>query len=637
MKKFFPQGGRQLFDGGLNSKYAPSIILDNESPDCLNVVFDAGAVETRLGTNKVNTTSVGSFAIDGIYSYKNNSNLESMCVFAGGLMYTLSGTTLYTAPSAQSVFAAGSRVASAQQENYIYFGNGATLPYKYNGAFTRQGVYSPTQTATVVSNGVGNLTASGNYIYVYSNVNTNIVEGNVGPLSATFTISTTSGQNTVSNLQTAPVSWGVNNIYLYRSKNTGVSPYYRLATLANGTTSFNDNLNDTALVTAAPTDNGVPPNYNSIVYAQGRLFCNDPANPNFVWYSNLNTPYTFGAQSFFRVGDNTSDLVRGVDYYNQSIVVYCDNSIWLIYMSDTTPGNWQVQKTDSAYGSKSSFGSVRYNNKLLFPAIQNQKFVGFAALSGNVLELSKTFQTVSTTGSDLKSDPIQPDMYQVQEAYLNNISAIIYRKKAWVAVTYGAGNTANNRVYQMDFSMSNIPNKHEFSWCPFTGFSASQFCVYQGGLYFGSSLANGFIYQAEQAAYADSGAAINSYYYTKEYVGDESDEEGSDTNLQKDFRYTNLLVDTQGLYNMNLTYKTDSDKGIGNVLSISLNPGGSLWGQFNWGAALWGGGNLQNEVRSFLASARGKRIQFKFDNQNTINQKFKVHGLNFLYNIKGYR
>ena len=124
MKKVFPVGGRQLFDGGLNNKYAPSIIADNESSDCLNVVFNAGAAETRQGIQKLNTTSVGSFACDGIYSHRTNTNTETMCVFFGGLMYTLAGSTFTTVPSAQSVFTAGVRVAAVEDENYIFFGNG---------------------------------------------------------------------------------------------------------------------------------------------------------------------------------------------------------------------------------------------------------------------------------------------------------------------------------------------------------------------------------------------------------------------------------------------------------------------------------------------------------------------------------
>ena len=82
----------------------------------------------------------------------------------------------------------------------------------------------------------------------------------------------------------------------------------------------------------------------------------------------------------------------------------------------------------------------------------------------------------------------------------------------------------------------------------------------------------------------------------------------------------------------------DSDSGSGSALAVNLNPGGSVWGpSMIWGSGVWGGGSLQYEQRVFLQNARGRRIKFKFSNQNKANQKFKVHGLNLLYNIKGYR
>jgi len=42
-------------------------------------------------------------------------------------------------------------------------------------------------------------------------------------------------------------------------------------------------------------------------------------------------------------------------------------------------------------------------------------------------------------------------------------------------------------------------------------------------------------------------------------------------------------------------------------------------------------------MKFFLGAARGKRIQLYFSNQNTINQKFKIIGLNYSYNLKGRR
>ena len=274
----------------------------------------------------------------------------------------------------------------------------------------------------------------------------------------------------------------------------------------------------------------------------------------------------------------------------------------------------------------------------MFPAIQNQVFTGFADLDGNVLDMNRTFLTVSAAGSEMKSDRIEPDMYQIQSGYIQNISAIIYKKKAWIAVTFGSNQTTNNRVYQMDFSMSNIKKDQEVSWCPFIGINATQFCIYNGNLYFGSAAANGYVYQCETGQYTDDGAAINSYYYTKQYSAETGDPEGSDTYMVKDFRFVNLLVENTGNYNMNFTYRMDSDNGTGTAIPISVSPGGTNWGStMIWGASLWNAGVAQTERRIFLANARGRRVQFKFDNQNTTGQRFKVHGLQFLYNLKGVR
>ena len=87
---------------------------------------------------------------------------------------------------------------------------------------------------------------------------------------------------------------------------------------------------------------------------------------------------------------------------------------------------------------------------------------------------------------------------------------------------------------------------------------------------------------------------------------------------------------------MTLTWKVDSDKGVGQSKNLYLDPGGSLWGTMRYGTDLWGGGKYQKEFEVSLGQTHGKRIQFKFDNQNKTNQKFKVHRMTFIYNVRGY-
>lgn len=631
--RIFPQRGRQLFDGGKNSKFERAIIEDNESPDCLNVVFENGAVGTREGTVKLNTAAVGSMAFDGLYTRRADDGSETMVAYAGGTMYALQGTSFITIPSAQSVFTAGVRMAATQYENYLFMGNGGTIPYKWNGStFTRHGVYAPTATAAVASNGTGNLTPSSDYRYKVTYVNSNLVESDVGPVTATFTISATSGQNRLSSLPIAPASYGVNHRYIYRTSANG-STFKRVGTIAdNTTTTFDDNVADSSLGATAPTDNGVPPVYSICIYHQNRLWVNDAANPNYLWYSNLGDPYTFASTNFLKVGDNASDLLKALAVQDNAVVARCENSDTLIIMPTTDPSDWRAVVSKSPFGSKSPFCQLRYNNKNLFPAVQNGKFVGFAATVGETVDPSLSRLTVSTAGSLLKSDRIEPDMFNVQESYLGNISGIVFKNKAWITLTYGSGATTNNRIYQMDFSISNLSKDQKEAWVPFTGLNAAQFTIYNGRLYYASSDTSGFVFQCEAGVYSDNGAAINSYFWTKEFTGVPGEENNS-----KDFRAADLLVENAGAYFMDLAYRTNSDKGTGNAQQINLDPGSSLWGTMVFGRDTWGGGSDQSEVRAFLGGARGTRIQFKFSNQNTAGQRFKVHGLKFSYNPKSAR
>jgi hypothetical protein len=151
-------------------------------------------------------------------------------------------------------------------------------------------------------------------------------------------------------------------------------------------------------------------------------------------------------------------------------------------------------------------------------------------------------------------------------------------------------------------------------------------------LYYGSSNAVGFLFKEDPGVYADNGGAINSYFWTKEFTGLRNEK-----SFQKDFRFLNILADLPGAYYMNVGIKTDSDAGSGTDYAVSVDPESELWGSMVWGVDPWGGGSYQKDIKVALAGAAGKRVQFKFSNQNTINQKFKVHWMNFTYNLKGPR
>lgn len=628
-KKIYPHNNKILFDGGQNSKFEKSIIGDNESPDCLNVVFDAGSVGTREGFKIINTASVGSYVCDGLYVRKGTNNAETMVGFYGGNGYTLAGTSFVTIPSAQSVFTAGVRVGAATMENHLFVGNGGVDPYKWNGTnFTLHGVKSAPNSSVQYTGAAGVLT--GDYRYKFTFVNSALVEGNPSAASTTFVV--TAAQISMICVPVAPQSWGVSTRNIYRTVTSG-STWFRHSTLNdNTTTTLLDNTPDSSLGVAAPSEKGMPPKYSTIIYFNNRLFMNDTENPSFVWYSDLNEPYTVASTNFQIVGDAASDFFVGFGIQDSSLILFCQRNTYVWYQPDTTPGNWKLIKSKSPYTSKSPFGQFNFKNKVGFPAVQNDKFVGIAAFSGESIESTTSVLSTGTAGADLLSDRIEPDMFDIQEAYVGNISSIVYKNKAYIALTKDSPNTTNNRVYVMDFSIDNLSKSQREAWTPWSGLNVAQFVIYNGSLYFGTSNAVGFLYKEDHGVYADNGVAINSYFWTKEFTGLNGEE-----SFSKDLRYSNLLVDLAGAYSMGFSVKTDSDSGSGTEYDIDIDPESSLWGTMVWGVDTWGGGSYQKDIRQYLAGARGKRVQFKFSNKNTINQRFKVHWLNFTYNLKGQR
>lgn len=629
-RRIYPNDDKVFFDGGLNSKFERALLLDNESPDCMNVIFDNGAVETRSGTSYANTAAIGSYAIDGLYTRHDNTGAETMVAFSKGSMWYLGTTTFITIASSQSLYTTGVRVGASESEGYIFVGNGYVGPYKYNGTeFTQHGIYAPTATATAASQSTGGLT--GDYRYVYTNVNSASVEGDVSPVMGTFTATNALIRVTIA---TATVSYGVNARKIYRTV-AGGSTYKLVTTISdNTTTTYDDNIADGSLGATAPTDQGMPPKYSIIKYhgALRRHFMNDISNLNYVWYTEADNPYVVKTTSFLRLGDDTGDTVKALETYENVLVVFCSRFNYIVYFPDNDTTNWLVTKTKSIYGTNSPFAVVPYKNRLLFAANEGGKFVGFANYEGNSLAVNTTFLTVANIGSELVSDPIEPDMDNVQDTYAGNISAIAFKNKIYIALTYGDGNTTNNRIYVLDFSLGNVSKKQVTAWTRWSGLNISQFTIYNNTLYGGSSTGNGYVYKLMASTYNDVGSAIDSYYWTKEFTGFKNE-----ANYFKDFRYTNFLVDMAGDYFMDVAYRLDSEVGGGTNQQVNLNPGGSLWGTAIFGTDTWGGGVVQKEIKLYLNNARGKRLQLQFSNQNTADQRFKVHYMTYTYLKKGLR
>ena len=622
-------------DGGLNSKYEAAIIADNDSPDCLNVTYDnLGGVQTRNGMTKLNTATVGSYTGNGLSTARFNDGTEAMIGWWNGTGYRLGSTTFVTIPSAQSIFTADTRVDSVMYQNLMFFGNGGSQSYKYNGTeFTRHGITAPNSMGASTSGTAGaNGAQTGDVNYRVTYVNSYVVEGDVSPATTTLTLASTATVS-LSALPLAPTSFGVAARRVYR-RDAGTTGSYKLVGTINDntTTTYLDSTPTASLGAVAPTDNASPGNWKFAVKHQERIFFVDPTDPSGLRYTELGNPFVSKVTNRIPIGDGDGENISGLAIHANMVVIGKDASVWLIYMPSTDPTEWQRVKSNSKYGWASHYANADYTDAVMFIGKRYNQLNGFMSLVGADTEQNSVDLSATNVTSDSKSDRIEPDVFSFNASTINLACAIEFKNKLWFSVPYAS--STNNRVYQFT-NQRRDKNQKDGAWVPFTypvGFSA--FTIYGGFLYAQSATANGFVYKLDTPGYSDDGTAINSYAWTKEFSG-------HDQHLEnwKDFRFANFTVGTLGNYYMDFSYRTDGDSSAGTTKRIYLTPGGAVWGEFYWNdGTLWGGGTVRKKFTIGLDGISGKRIQFKVSNQNTLNQGFHIYPFgSFNYNVKGVR
>jgi hypothetical protein len=531
-------------------------------------------------------------------------------------------------PSAVSIFSAAERVDMTMYQNLAFFGMGGQ-PYKYDGTdWTRHGVEAPNSGPVASGTSAGTLT--GEYQYKVTYVNSFVVEGDAS--TAISTIAVSSQQVGIVSLPVAPQSFGVASRNLYRTESSG-TVFKLVANIGdNTTTTYADNTSDSALGANAPTDQGLPPNWHIAKSFQERVFCVDTStNPQYLYYSELGEPFTYKATNFIKIADGDGEKITGLGIHGNSLIVYKENSVWLMYMPDTSPANWLRVKTDAKYGASGHRSVVDYESYQMYLGQQNYKVTGFYSFNGQSVQPNATFLTTATLVQESSSDKIEPDIIDFEDSSGPNAHGVLFNNKIYYTVAKGSGETVNNRVYVFDF-VRRDRSRAQGAWVPWTGISAAMFTIYDGKIYYAESTATGIVHQLEDGTYTDNGAAIDSYFWTKEFEGMDSD-----IDYEKDFRFSNFVVRALGAYNMGISHKVDSDIGDGNLQLVDLTSGDTLWGTGVWGNDVWGGGVARINTKVDLLGKVGKRIQFKFDNRNTVGQGFKVIRGNFYYNRRGLR
>lgn len=623
----------ERFDGGRNTKDSPSRIGLTETPDSLNVVFDdQGSVATRNGSSTFNTSTaeIGSFAVDGHATYNG-----TMVVWAGGTMYRISGTTAVTVTSSQGQFTTGAKVAHGIYQQILFTSEGTSGPWRFEGndSFYRMGIAIP-GVATAVSNTPGaNQVETGTYYYKVAYRNTHVVEGEPSSNTAALTIATTAAIN-VRSIPTGAGSQGVASRRLYRAS-VSAGPYRLITTLSDNVTSIYTDIVGASTWSAGtePIDDGTAPTpFTTIRLHKERLFFDDSSDRTLLRWTEFENPFISEAESFQPLNKGDFSYITAIGVQNDLVTSFKQNEYWLTALNDPSDDTtWNHILGTSKLGITGPKAFYEGDGWILFAGRQSSKdglgkFTGYYLLSG--------FEVQDVTTPILRTKTIttkiEPDLLLTPSALWDDIYMAGFNNKIYIA-TGITGSTTNDRIWWFD--INRMADEDIGSWSLWSGIALNTLVVHEGALYGGASAATGKLFQLEKVSqYNDSGTAINSYYFTKEYGGEDQIE-----SWVKDFRWLKLWYERLGAWIMNVRYRSDGDSGSGDLIEIDLTPGGSLWGTMVWGTDTWGSGRTDVETDHSLGTKLGRRIQLKFDNGNVAGRAFKVHRMRMLMNLRAER
>lgn len=627
------QGKLQLaieqFDGGLNTKDSPNKIGDYESPDCLNVVFaDDGSVQTRSGTTYVGG-SVNSHSIDGHISYNG-----SHAVIAGGRMYRYSLTTWTQVTTASGKFSTGANVAAITYQGISFMSDGVNGPYRWEGDenFYNMGISTPGAVTAVsgVPTAASVGLAASSYYYKVAFVNSAVVTG--GP-SVAFGPVTLASTATVL-VSSIPVGTGLNGVAqrkIYRS--TSLSGTYGLIRTLNDntTTNFTDTTPLGSEGAAPITDGTAPTPWTTVREHKERVFFDDNTNKSLLRFTNYQNPFISEADAFFSTANKKGETIKAIGVQDDFVTVFYDKSmIWVYDLTDPSDEEtWSRALSPANLGISGPRAFCEIPNGILFVGMQNGKVSGFHLISGlNVSELAD-----NKLRSQNVAEKIEPTIFDFPSSLLSKIAMTAYQNIVYMAVPKTDLSTSIDGI--LYFDILRLGDKSSFgSFAPWTGIEVQTLLVHEGNLYGGSSQGDGRVLQFNSGTYQDAdGAAINSYWWSKEFGG-----EGELAYWTKDGRYTDLWYALLGSFNMKYRYRKDGDSGDGQQYSVDLTPGGAVWGSFTWGdGTLYSSGNQNKQSRIFIGPVTGKRFQHGFTNENTVGQYFKVFSLQSTMNLRSQK
>ncbi len=335
--------------GSLNQGVAPSEIASNEFTAIENWYQFGSRLRRRGGMRRL-TSDPFDEAITGILYYAPESepiNGVDVMVASSTMWGRYSAGTIYPVPTDSGLIIAPStrRWSMFQYKNIAYGIRDRAGLVRSDGNFVGPaGIEAPGTAPVLADNATGVIPAADFVgVYTYYNSLTNL-ESDPSPAS-----------NTLSHAGSKSIDWSalvasanaqVDTIRLYRSLPDQTGEYFFVGEVANGVTTFNDNVLAQDLGDAASFTNDVPPDdlISGDVWVE-RLFCH---NGSLLFHSEDGTPEAFDPDAFIPIFPDDGHPIRAVHAHGDRLIIGKTNKVH--YLVGSGPATFQLLTLSDRHG-----------------------------------------------------------------------------------------------------------------------------------------------------------------------------------------------------------------------------------------------------------------------------------------------
>ena len=469
--------------GGINNKASPYVTAPTEFLNLYNFDFSVpGALTQRLGSTHWIVGGNASFSfgvpITGLYEFTRLSGASYQIFEAGQTLYAQHGNVV----NAFASFGTTGPASFVTFVDRLFFGNGSSGPMQKFDGSTATNYSLPAPTIQSVGAPYSIAGTTGLFQVAVGFVND---AGYFGPPGPAVGVSLSTSLGSATFLVYVPPGYGINSVVTYISNPNGSELFvsFNQAVYAVGSTlsyygliaplvlppqleptpqyglfftlspKYLEIYNNQLWLAGLPVSYGMTNSYNPPPLSITTVLYNYQST---VFWSGIGQPEFIDPSYFNEFRTNNGDIVTGLKFYNNSLIVFKNRSFFQLTAASET--DIFIRSVSDQYGCLSNRAAVVYNQLLLF---LDQK--GIAMYDGaNVAIISNKVESIfqrmnidsAVNGANAIHFKKRNEVWfniPVDGSLTNNISVIYdYLMNAWT--TYGGYQPASMALFRSGFS-----------------------------------------------------------------------------------------------------------------------------------------------------------------------------------------